>query len=343
MATRNRLNESDLNRALGMLQSGRTQEDVSRTLRVSQSVISRAWTRYQMTGSVQHRHGGGRPRSTTPAQDRFLVVSASRNRHSNARKLQDELQRASGVHVSDQTVRNRLHDAGMRARRPAIRIPLSVNHRRARREWCQEHLAWDEEDWESVLFTDESKFCLDFTDGRRRVWRRKGERYYDATIEEHDRYGGGSVMVWGGISLSGRTDLHVFRRGGVTAAVYRDDILHPLVRPYAGAVGENFILMDDNAPPHRAHIVRDYLEQESIQRMDWPARSPDLNPIEHVWDMLQVGLSAQEHAPSTLEELGNDLVQQWNRIPQDSISHLIQSFPRRCQAVLDARGGHTRY
>ena len=150
-------------------------------------------------------------------------------------------------------------------------------------------------------------------------------------------------MVWGGISLSGRTDLHVFRRGGVTAAVYRDDILHPLVRPYAGAVGENFILMDDNAPPHRAHIVRDYLEQESIQRMDWPARSPDLNPIEHVWDMLQVGLSAQEHAPSTLEELGNDLVQQWNRIPQDSISHLIQSLPRRCQAVLDARGGHTRY
>ena len=220
MATRNRLNESDLNRALGMLQSGRTQEDVSRTLRVSQSVISRAWTRYQMTGSVQHRHGGGRPRSTNPAQDRYLVVSASRNRHSNARKLQDELQRASGVHVSDQTVRNRLHDAGMRARRPAIRIPLSVNHRRARREWCQEHLAWDEEDWESVLFTDESKFCLDFTDGRRRVWRRKGERYHDATIEEHDRYGGGSVMVWGGISLSGRTDLHVFRRGSVTAAVY---------------------------------------------------------------------------------------------------------------------------
>ena len=107
------------------------------------------------------------------------------------------------MHVSDQTVRNRLHDAGMRARRPAIRIPLSVNHRRARREWCQEHHAWDEEDWESVLFTDESKFCLDFTDGRRRVWRRKGERYHDATIEEHDRYGGGSVMVWGGISLSG--------------------------------------------------------------------------------------------------------------------------------------------
>lgn len=343
MPLKRRLGEGDLNRAVGMLESGRTQVDVAGFFRVTQSVISRAWTRYQTTGSVTRRHGGGRQRCTTHAQDRCLVISASRNRHSNARKLQETFQRATGVLISDQTVRNRLHDAGFRARRPVICTPLSGNHRRARVHWCEEHLSWEEADWDPVLFTDESKFCLDFTDGRRRVWRRKNERYCDAAIVEHDRYGGGSVMVWGGISLQGRTDLHVIQRGTLNGMRYRDDILHPLVRPYAGAVGSDFLLMDDNAPPHRARIVTEYLEQECIERMEWPARSPDLNPIEHVWDMLQVALSNQETAPQTLQELGNSLVQQWQRIPQDRLSHLIRSIPRRCQAVLDARGGHTRY
>lgn len=63
------------------------------------------------------------------------------------------------------------------------------------------------------------------------------------------------------------------------------------VRPYTGAIGDNFILMDDNATPHRARIVNDYLQQKTIQGMDWPARSPDVNPIEHCWDMLQVDIS----------------------------------------------------
>ena len=107
------------------------------------------------------------------------------------------------------------------------------------------------------------------------MWRRR-ERFHDTHISEHDRYGGGSIMVWGGISRDGRTDLHVIERGTMTGVRYRDEILDVYVRPYAGAVGPEFILMDDNARPHRARVVEQYLQQETIVRMDWPARPLDL-------------------------------------------------------------------
>jgi hypothetical protein len=74
----------------------------------------------------------------------------------------------------------------------------------------------------------------------------------------------GSIMVLGGISRDGRTDLHVLERGTMTGVRYRDEILNVYVRPYAGAVGPESILMDDNARPHRARVVEQYFQQETI-------------------------------------------------------------------------------
>ena len=137
----------------------------------------------------------------------------------------------------------------MRARRPQVGVVLKAQHR-AGVLFAREHQDWQIRHWRPVFFTDESRFTLNTCDRRDRVWRRRGERSASCSILQHDRFGGGSAMVWGGISLGGRTALHVLARGSLTANRYRDEILRPLVRPYAGAVGPGFLLMQDNALPH---------------------------------------------------------------------------------------------
>ena len=101
-----------------------------------------------------------------------------------------------------------------------------------------------------MLFTDESKFCIDFKDRRARVRRAHNERFAPVCVAEHDRYGKGSVMVWAGISMQGKTDLHIIENGTLTAVRYVNEILDVYVRQYAVAIGAEIILMDDNARPY---------------------------------------------------------------------------------------------
>ena len=166
---RRRLSEEKMNRGIGMLKAGLSQREVARVLGVSQSVVSRMWTRFHLTGNVMHQHAGSRERSTTRAQDRFITLQARRHRFNNVTTLCSELQNATDVRLSTQTIRNRLHEAGLRSRRPAIRIPLTRHHVQELLEWARDHVTWALNDWTLILFTDESRFCVDFTDRRARV------------------------------------------------------------------------------------------------------------------------------------------------------------------------------
>ncbi|GFW34482.1 transposable element Tcb2 transposase [Trichonephila clavipes] len=103
-----------------------------------------------------------------------------------------------------------------------------------------------------------------------------------AFVHESVRFGVGGMLVYGGISIDERTVLYIIRDGPLTARRYRDEILRPIVVPYAVVIGDDFILMDDNCRPHRANLVEDFLFEEGIVQMEWPAFSPDMNPIEHV-------------------------------------------------------------
>ena len=112
----------------------------------------------------------------------------------------------------------------------------------------------------------------------------------------------------------------------------------------AGALNpDEFVYVDDNARPHRARIVQDYMADETIERMEWPAKSPDLNPIENVWGTMKQRLSRRLLPEHSMDDLRNMLLEEWDNISTRMIRMCIASMPRRIQACIDANGGYTRY
>ncbi|CDQ82965.1 unnamed protein product [Oncorhynchus mykiss] len=163
--------------------------------------VRRLSQHYRETGQTADHPHSGRPRVTTPAQGRYIRTSHLRDRNRMATttaRVRPEMHNPS---ISAQTVRNRLRETGLRACRPhqtspATTSPMGTNPLSL--------------DWQKVLFTDESLFCLTRCDGRTRVYSRGNERYTEACTLEWDRFGGGgSVMVWGGVSQHHRTELVV--------------------------------------------------------------------------------------------------------------------------------------
>ncbi|KFM76921.1 Transposable element Tc1 transposase, partial [Stegodyphus mimosarum] len=234
----------------------------------------------------------------------------------------------------------RLLQCGLRARTPLYRIPLTHDHRRLRLQWANQHRDW-RADWQHVVFSDESRFNLWYHDGRIRVRRYAGERHLpECIIERHSGRTPG-VMVWGAIAYHRRSQL-LRIVGNLNSNRYIREVLQPEAVPFLQSL-PGAVFQQDNARPHTARIVKSFFAAQQVQLLPWPACSPDMSPIEHVWDVIGRRLARDPRPVASADELWVRVQTIWNALPQSDIQTLFDSMPRRVAALIAARGGHTKY
>ncbi len=228
--------------------------------------------------------------------------------------------------ISEHTTRQTLKQMGYNSRRPH-RVPLlSAKNRKRRIQFTQTQQNWTIEDWKNVAWSDESRFLLRHSDGRVRIWRKEYEGMDPSCLVSMVQ---ADVMVGGIFSWHTLGPLvPIEHRLNATAylSIVADHV-HPFMTTVYTSSDEYF--QQDNAPCHKAQIISDwFLEHDNeFTLLKWPPQSPDLNPIEHLWDVVEREIRIMDVQPINLQQLCDAMVSIWTKISEESFQHLVESMP----------------
>ncbi|GFT21129.1 transposable element Tc1 transposase [Trichonephila clavipes] len=324
------LNEFERSLIIGMKTAGWSTRRVAGQMDRSECAVRNCWEQWTREGTHARKTGSGATRKTMRREDRRIVRQALEDLTVTRSTIRADV----GTANVPQTISRHLAEANLKFKRLFRALPLTPEHWQLRLQWCQARSMWNVTDWQKVVFSDESRFVLETDDNRVRVWRRPGERYNSAhTVLCHTARTTG-VMVWGAIAHDSQSTLIVMR-GTLAGQRYLGGILRPHVGPFLNGL-PGAIFQQDNACPHTERVAEDFLRH--FQTLPWPARFPDLSPVQHAWDQLKRQMPSC-HTVHDLELAVQDL---WAHWPQDNIRCLINSMPDCVAACIAAGGGPTR-
>ncbi len=225
-------------------------------------------------------------------------------------------------------------------RKRATKPLLNQRQRQKRLTWAVEKKNWTVAQWSKVLFSDESKFCISFWNQCPRVWRKSGEAQNPCCLKSSVKFPQ-SVMIWAAMSSAGVGPL-CFLKSTVNAAIYQEILEHFMLPSADKLYGDaDFIFQQDVAPAHTAKGTKSWFNDHGVTVLDWPANSPDLNPIENLWGIVKRKM--RDTRPNNADDLKATVKETWASIPPQQCHKLITSMPRRIEAVIKAKGAPTKY
>lgn len=335
------LSPSLIDSCLYLLSQGQSYTSIARQLHISKGSITKIKKTHGLTPPSK---ASGRPKLISPLSLRTIVRKLTSGELENASQAQKTLAQDLGIKASNDTVRRALKSAGLAARVKVKRPLLKKRHRQACLDFAKKYQYWTVEDWKRVVYSDETKVNRWGSDGRKWCWKRGVQPLLDHHVSTTIKHSSGNVMVWGCMTAQGPGFLTRID-GGLNAELYcnilQDEFMQTL--DYYGLDKSDIIFQQDNDPKHTANRTKQWFFENHINVLDWPAQSPDLNPIEHLWFNLKQKLNSYPTQPASIHELWERIQCEWEKITPQECLNLIESMPRRVQNVLQVKGGYTKY
>lgn len=322
---------------------GYNQREIARRVGVSIATVNLWVNRH---GSLESIQKTGRLRKTTTGQDKEIYLMSQNDPFLAA----TDINRYLKLNVCAQTVRNRLQEQGLRNFKAPQKPFLLETHKQRRLEFAEKYHLWSADKWEKIAcFADEKTF-QSFGKGITRVWRPKLTRWDEksrdpnmitrfnqSVISEYKVSGRFSISLWGCIGKLNQLHRVTIKR------LNHNYFINDILDVYMPIDDDEFLLVHDNAPIHTAKNVKKWLSERNIKTIEWPAYSPDLNPIENLWSRMEY--LTRNRTPTSTENLWNIVRQAYEEISNDKdyIQTLVRSMPKRLAEVLRVHGNVTKY